>query len=53
MGDKALPYSARKLFTGFASAALTDWTLTVSNVITNAPDADAAKIHQLISVLYA
>ena len=41
-------YSALKLFTGFANAALNAWKLTVINAIRTAITPASAKIHQLI-----
>ena len=48
-----LVYSVLKLFTGFATAALKAWKLMVITAINMASNPDMAKIHQLISVLYA
>lgn len=43
-------YSLRKLFTGFASAAFTDWKLTVSRTISIASDPARANIHHSSSM---
>ena len=39
-------YSERRLWTGFMSAALSDWKLTVSIVTRRMPAPEAPKIHQ-------
>jgi hypothetical protein len=46
-------YSYLRLSTGFRLAALQLWRLTVSIAIAYATIPARAKIHQLISVLYA
>jgi len=43
-------YSALKLFTGFASAALTAWKLTVASAITTAIKTTNPNIHQLMCI---
>jgi hypothetical protein len=40
------PYSERKLLTGFTTAALIAWKLTVNNAIANASRPARANIHQ-------
>ena len=49
--DITLFYSDRKLFTGFARAALIDWKLTVIKAIKTAPSPATANIHQLMLTL--
>jgi len=44
-------YSDRKLFTGFASAALIDWKLIVIKAIKIAPSPARTNIHQLMVTL--
>ena len=46
-------YSVRKLFTGFASAALIDWKLIVIKAVNMANMHANKNIHQLISILYS
>ena len=43
-------HSARNILAGFEIAVFIAWKLTVKRVINNAPDPDAIKIHQEISV---
>jgi len=45
------PYSYLKLFTGFATAALIAWKLTVTNAIIRAITPDSAKTHKLKFIL--
>jgi hypothetical protein len=45
-------YSDLRLLTGFISAALMAWKLTVINVMAIAPVPDNANIHQVIGDLY-
>ena len=47
-----LSHSVLKLFTGFATAALIAWKLTVSKVISKAPAPADAKIHHDNAVRY-
>jgi hypothetical protein len=44
-------YSVRKLFTGFATAALIAWKLTVSSVIKSARIAASRNTGHLIDIL--
>ena len=46
-------YSERKVFTGFASAALTAWILMVIRAISRAVMPAKAKIHQSRLILYS
>lgn len=45
------PHSDRKLFTGFISAAFTDWKLTVSRAIATASSPANANTHHSMSIL--
>ena len=50
---RILNYSLLRLFTGFASAALMAWKLTVSNVTNKVAATASAKIHQVSVVRYS
>jgi hypothetical protein len=46
----SIPYSVRKLFTGFATAALIAWKLMVTNAMNNAINAVITNTTQLMCV---